>query len=123
MLGNNLVYKCIFQKIKLNFKSSFYVSYGFFFIWFLFLIGAIFGGIEPILGSSSGDASNVEDNNSCMYSQSFVSDIFFTTQFCVTLKKKISIFVSHLLLWLECYLSQNYNLTLPTVSSLSCPPT
>ena len=53
-----------------------------------FSIGAIFGGIEPILGSSSGDASNVEDNNSCMYSRSFVSDIFFTTQFCVTFEKR-----------------------------------
>ena len=46
-----------------------------------FLIGAIFGGIEPIRGSLSpevsGDASNVEDNNSCMYSRSFVSDVFF----------------------------------------------
>ena len=56
-----------------------------------FSTGAIFGRIEPILGSLSpvvsGDASNVEDNNSCMYSRSFVSDIFFTTQFCVTLKK------------------------------------
>ena len=55
-----------------------------------FSTGAIFGGIEPILGSLSpvvsGDASNVEDNNSCIYSPSFVSDIFFTTQFCVTLK-------------------------------------
>ena len=53
-----------------------------------FLIGAIFGGIEPIRGSLSpevsGDASNVEDNNSCMYSRSFVSDVFFTTQFCAT---------------------------------------
>ena len=42
--------------------------------------GAIFGGVELILGSLSpivsGDASNVEDNSSCMYSRSFVSDIF-----------------------------------------------
>ena len=56
-----------------------------------FSIGSIFGGIELILRSLSpvvlGDASNVEDNNSCMYSRSFVSDIFFTTQFCVTLEK------------------------------------
>ena len=56
-----------------------------------FSIGAIFGGIELIQGSLSpevsGDASNVEDNNSCMYSRSFVSDIFFITQFCVTLEK------------------------------------
>ena len=76
-----------------------------------FSIGAIFGGIEPILGSLSpvvsGDASNVEDNSLCMYSQSFVLDIFFTTQFCITLEK-ICIFISHLLLWLECYLSHNY---------------
>ena len=46
-----------------------------------FSTGAMFGGIEPILGSLSpavsGDASNVEDNNSCIYSPSFVSDIFF----------------------------------------------
>ena len=53
-----------------------------------FSIGAIFGGIEPIQGSLSpevsGDAFNVEDNNSCMYSRSFVSDVFFTTQFCAT---------------------------------------
>ena len=56
-----------------------------------FWVGAIFGGIEPILGSLSlvvsVDASNVEDNNSCIYSRSFVLDIFFTTQFCVTLEK------------------------------------
>ena len=56
-----------------------------------FSIGAIFGGIKPILGSLSsvvsGDASNVEDNSFCMYSQSFVLDIFFTTQFCITLGK------------------------------------
>ena len=56
-----------------------------------FSIGAIFDRIEPILGSLltavSGDVSNVKDNNSCMYSQSSVSNIFFTTQFCVTLEK------------------------------------
>ena len=37
-----------------------------------FSIGAIFGGIEPILGSLSpvvsGGATNVEGSNSCMYS-------------------------------------------------------
>ena len=48
-----------------------------------FSVGAIFGGIEPILGilspEVSGDASNVEDNNLCLYSQSFVLHIFFTT--------------------------------------------
>ena len=50
--------------------------------------------------------------------------IFFSQpSFASLSKKEISIFASHLLLWLECYLSQNYNLTLPTVSSLSCPPT
>ena len=55
-----------------------------------FSIGVISGGIEPILSSLSpvvsGDASNMKDNNSCMYSRSFVSDIFFTTQLCVTLE-------------------------------------
>ena len=42
-----------------------------------FSIGAIFGGIEPILGSLSpvvsGGASNVEDNNSCVC----ILDLFF----------------------------------------------
>ena len=55
-----------------------------------FTIGALFGGIEPILGSLSPEVSGVdkvEDNNSCIYSRSFVSDIFFTTQFCITLEK------------------------------------
>ena len=56
-----------------------------------FSIWAIFGGIEPIVGSlspvMSWDDSNVEDNNLCIYSRSFVSDIFFTTQLCVTLEK------------------------------------
>ena len=88
MRCNNLVYKCIFKEIKLNFKSSLHVSYGLFFI--LFSIGAIFGGIEPIQDSLSpvvsGYASNVEDDNSCMHSQSFVSDIFSTTQFCITVE-------------------------------------
>ena len=55
-----------------------------------FSIGAIFGGIEPILGSLSpvvsGDASNVKDIRLCMYSQSILG-IFFTTQFSVTLEK------------------------------------
>ena len=38
-----------------------------------FSVGAIFGGFEPILGSLSpvisGDACNVEDNNSFIYSR------------------------------------------------------
>ena len=59
-----------------------------------------------------------------MYSRSFVLDIFFfTTQFASLQKKFVCIFVSHLLLWFECYLSHNYNPTLPTVSSLPCPLT
>ena len=76
-----------------------------------FSTGAIFGGIEPVLGSLSppvsGGAYNVEDNDSFMYSR-FFSYIFLTI-------------VSHLLLWLECCLTHNYNLPLPIASSLSCP--
>ena len=56
-----------------------------------FSVAAIFGGIEPILGSLSPlvseDASNVEDSNSFMYIRHFASDIFLTTQFSVTLEK------------------------------------
>ena len=50
-----------------------------------FPIGAIFGGIEPIRGSLSplvsADASNVEVSNSCLYSRSFVSEIFLQRDF------------------------------------------
>ena len=78
-----------------------------------FSIGAIFGGIEQILGNLSpavsGDASNVGDNNLRIYSRSFVSDIFLTTQLCFV-KKFVCIFVSHPLFRLECYMSHNYNL-------------
>ena len=58
-----------------------------------FSIGEIFGRIEPILGSlspvMSGDASNVEDSNSCMYSGSFVSDIFFHNSFLRHFRKNL----------------------------------
>ena len=49
-------------------------------------IVAVICGIEAILGSLSplvsGDAFNMEDNNSFMYSQFYSSDIFFSTRFC-----------------------------------------
>ena len=49
-------------------------------------IVAVICGIEAILGSLSplvsGDAFNMEDNNSFMYSQFYSSDIFFSNRFC-----------------------------------------
>ena len=69
-----------------NFKLSFHVFYGFF-----------LGGIEPILGSLSpavsGDASNVEDNNSCMYSRSFVFGYFFDNPTLRHLRKNLFVFL------------------------------
>ena len=60
---------------------------------FGFSIGAIFGVLEPVLGSLSpvvsGGASNVEDNNSYMYSRSFVSDIFFQNPILRHLRKNL----------------------------------
>ena len=57
------------------------------FLFLVFWLGQHFGGIKPILGTSCvRDASN-GNITLLMYSQSFVSDIFSTTQFCITLEK------------------------------------
>ena len=90
MLCNNFVYKCIFQEIKSRFKSKIHVFYGFLFIWFS--TRAVFGKIEPIVGSLSPllsvDASKVEVNNSFLYSRCFVLDIFSQRNF-VSLSKNL----------------------------------
>ena len=61
------------------------------------LIVAVICGIEAILGSLSplvsGDAFNMEDNNSFMYSQFYSSDIFSQSDFAI-----FFFYVPHLLL-------------------------
>ena len=93
---------------------------------FRVLSPAIFRSIEPILGSLltgvSGYAPVVKYSNSLIYSQSFLLEMFFRNPILDNFSKKnVCFYVSHHFLWLELYLSHSYNLTLPTVFSLSCP--